>query len=42
MHAQARGLEDRAQIGDRRALAIGAGDMNHRRELTLGVVEPRQ
>ena len=29
--AKAGGFQDRAQIGDGRALAIGAGDMNHRR-----------
>ena len=33
--AQARGLEDRAQIGDGRTLAVGAGDMDHRRQHAL-------
>ena len=40
--AQAGGFEHRAQIGDRRALAIGAGDMDHRRQLALGMVELRE
>ena len=39
---QAGGFQDRAQVSDRRTLAIGAGDMDHRRELAFGMVEPRQ
>ena len=35
VHPQARCFEDRAQICDRRALAVGAGDMDHRRQLAL-------
>ena len=42
MDAQARGFEDRAQIGDRRTLAVGAGDMDHRRQFALGMIEPLQ
>ena len=33
VNAKARGFEDRAQIGDRRTLAVGAGDMDHRRQI---------
>ena len=33
--AQARGFEDRAQIGDSRTLAVGARDMDHRRQQAL-------
>ena len=40
--AQARGFQDRPQIGDGRALAVGAGDMNHRRQLALGMIQPLQ
>ena len=40
--AQARGFQDRAQIGDRRALAVGAGDMDDRRQFALGMIEPLQ
>ena len=42
MDAQARGFQNRAQIGDRRTLAIGAGNMNHRRQLAFGMIEPLQ
>ena len=42
MDAQAGGLQDRAQIGDGRALAVGAGDMDHRRQLGFGMIEPLQ
>src|SRR3954454_7556668 len=38
--AQAGGLQRRAQISERRALAIGTGDVDHRRQLALGVTEP--
>ena len=34
------GFQDRAQIGNRRTLAIGAGDMNHRRHPPFGMTEP--
>ena len=39
MDAQAGSLQDRAQISDRGALAIGARDMDHRRQLSLGTTE---
>ena len=42
MHAPARGLEDRAQEGDHRALAVGARDMDGGRQAVLGIAEPRQ
>ena len=42
MDAQAGGFKDCAQIGDRRTLAIGAGNVDHRRQLALGMVEPLQ
>ncbi len=35
VHALARRLEEGAQIGDGRALAVGAGDMDHRRQPVL-------
>ena len=35
----ARRLKRRAEEGDGRAFAVGARDMEHRRELVLGVVE---
>src|SRR3954464_8647381 len=38
--AQAGGLQRRAQISERRALAIGPGDVDPRRQLALGVTEP--
>ena len=39
MHALARGFQDRAQEGDGRALAVRAGDMDHRRQFALGMLE---
>ena len=42
MDSQARRFQDRAQIGERRTLAIGAGDVDHRRQLTFGMIEPLQ
>ena len=39
VHALSRGFQDRAQEGDRRALAVGAGNMNDRRQFSLGMVE---
>ena len=42
MHAQARRLEDRAHERDGRALAVGAGDMDHRRQLALRMPERSQ
>ncbi len=42
MHPQAGGFQDGAQIRDRRALAVGAGDMNDRRQLALGMIELSQ
>src|ERR1700730_8421465 len=42
MNAQARGFQNRAQIRDRRTLAIGAGDVNDRRQLAFGMFEPFQ
>jgi len=41
VHAQAGRLGDGAQDGDRRSLAVGAGDMNHRRQPALGIAERR-
>src|SRR3954454_6255024 len=38
--AQAGGLQRRAQISERRALAVGTGDVDHRRQLALGMTEP--
>src|ERR1700738_4141047 len=38
MNAQVGGFQNRPQIGDRRPLAIGAGDMNHRWQLAFGMV----
>ena len=40
--AQACCFERRAQIGDRRAFAVGARDMDHRRQLGFRMIEPRQ
>ena len=42
MNAKARRLQQRAQISHRRALAVGAGDMDHRRQLAFGMAEPFQ
>ena len=42
MHRSARRLEDRPQIGQDRALAVGAGDMDRGRRLALGVAERGQ
>ena len=42
MHAQAGGLEDRAQVRDGRTLAVGARDMDHRRQRGFRMIEPRQ
>ena len=42
MDAPARCFEAGAQERDRRALTIGAGDMDHRRELFLRVAECRE
>ena len=42
MHALFRRLEDGAHEGDGRTFAVGAGDMNHRRQLPLGMAERRQ
>ena len=39
VHAQARRLQDRAHEGDGRALAVGAGDVDHRRQLPLRMAE---
>ena len=39
MDALARRLQHRAQEGDGRALAVGAGDMDHRRQPVLRVAE---
>ncbi len=40
--AQARRFQNRPQVSDRRALAVGAGDVNNRRQLALGMAEPHQ
>src|SRR5215212_2916395 len=42
MDAQARRFDDRAQIGDGRAFAVGAGNVNDGGKLVLGVAEPLQ
>ncbi len=42
MDAQAGRFQDGPQIRDRRTLAIGAGDVNHRGEFALGMIEPLQ
>src|SRR5665213_358415 len=42
MHTLTRGFQDRAQKSERRALAIGAGDMDRRRQLALRMIESRQ
>jgi hypothetical protein len=42
VHAQARRLQDRAHECDGRALAVGAGDVDRRRQLPLRVAERRQ
>ena len=42
VHRQARGLEPGAQHGDDRALAVGAGDMDDRRQPALRVAERGQ
>ena len=42
MHALARRLQHRAQEGDGRALAVGAGDMDHRRQLRSGWPSARE
>ena len=42
VNAQLRGFQNRPQIRDRRTLAIGAGDVNHRRQLAFGMFEPLQ
>ena len=40
MDAVAGGLKQRAREGGGRALAVGAGDMNDRRQVELGIAEP--
>ncbi len=42
MHLQSGRLEDRAQVRDRRSLAVGAGDVDDRRQLAFGMIEPSQ
>src|SRR5262249_42405169 len=42
VHGAARRFQHRAQERDGRALAVGAGDMNHGREPPLRVAEPLQ
>ncbi len=39
VHGEPRRLQDRAHEGDGGALAVGAGDMDHRRQLALGMTE---
>ena len=39
VNAQACGFQNRAQIGDRRSLAVGARDMDHRRQLAFGMTK---
>ena len=40
MNPLARRFEQGAQIGDGRALAVGAGDMDHRRQPILRIAQP--
>jgi len=40
--AMARGLEAGAECRHRRALAVGAGDMDHRRQPALGMIQRRE
>ena len=40
--AQVGGFQNRAQIRDGRTLAIGAGDVNHRRQLAFGMIDQLQ
>ena len=42
MHPLAQGLGDGADEGDQRALAVGAGDMDHGRQAALGMVKGRE
>ena len=42
VHVQPRSRQDRAHESDRRALAVGAGDMDGRRQPPLGISEGRQ
>ena len=42
MHLLTRRLEDCARKGDRRTFSIGAGDMDHRRQPPLGMIERGQ
>ena len=39
MHALPRSLQHGAHEGDGRSLAVGAGDMDHRRQPALGMAE---
>ena len=42
MNGEARRFEHGLQVGRGRALAVGAGDMDDRRELTFGMAQPLQ
>ena len=42
VNAEARRFKDRAQDRDRRAFAVGAGDMNRGRQFALGMAETRE
>ena len=42
VHPLAGGFQHGPQIGNDRALAVGAGDVHHRRQLVLGMVEAVQ
>ena len=42
MHALPRRFEDGAHECDGRTLAVGTGDMDHRRQMPLGMAERRQ
>jgi hypothetical protein len=42
VHALPRGFEDGAHERHGRTLAVGAGDMDHRRQMPLGMAERRQ
>ena len=42
MNAKTGRFEDRAHERDGRSLAVGAGDMDHRRHLAFGMIEARE
>src|SRR4051794_38934528 len=42
VNTQTSRFQDRAQIGDGRSLAVGAGDVDHARQLAFGMTQPLQ